>query len=250
MKTENIDISASDVSNYERIGEYMRGQMTSDKEKKFLKDLTSDALLLSQAVCSAHLAKAMKEVGEASDSNIKDALMTVNLSCANKIARKAVAASKENSSDYKKIKRISGFLSLAAIILVLFTVGSQYYDYHKTISIGEKYSNFKIQQQLEPVRGTAEYDQSDKELTILFDNANKGKDLGNTVKRLTVLWQLATIDTYNEYTESASEIGWHLAIAYLKEGKKDEAIAVIDKLTASDDLLIRYKARNIKKELK
>ena len=131
----------------------------------------------------------MKEVGEARDSDIKYALMTVNM----QIARNAVVASKENSSDYKKIKRISGFLSLAAIILVLFTVGSQYYDYHKTISIGEKYSNFKIQQQLEPVRGTTEYDQSDKELTILFDNANKGKDLGHTVKRLSVLWQLETV---------------------------------------------------------
>jgi hypothetical protein len=38
------------------------------------------------------------------------------------------------------------------------------------------------------------------------------------------------METYNDYTDYSSEIGWNLAIAYLKDNNKKDAKIVLEKL--------------------
>jgi thioredoxin-like negative regulator of GroEL len=40
------------------------------------------------------------------------------------------------------------------------------------------------------------------------------------------------METYNDYTDYSSEIGWNLAIAYLKDNNKKDASVVLEKLVA------------------
>ena len=51
-----------------------------------------------------------------------------------------------------------------------------------------------------------------------------------TLKRLTVLWEVSTMDTYNDYTNYAPEIGWALATGYLKDNNRDDARMVLEKM--------------------
>ena len=69
-----------------------------------------------------------------------------------------------------------------------------------------------------------------KELETLINNVYNNNDLDATLKRLTVLWEVSTMDTYNDYTNHAPEIGWALATGYLKNNNRDDARVVLEKM--------------------
>ena len=101
------------------------------------------------------------------------------------------------------------------------------------------------------VRG-ADTGSVEKELNILFAKVKSGDDSDNTIKRLSLLWELSTMDTYNDYTDYAPQIGWNLAIAYLKDNDKGNAIAVLTKLEgiAEDGTAIKNKCIELNNKLK
>ena len=43
------------------------------------------------------------------------------------------------------------------------------------------------------------------------------------------------METYNDYTDYSAEIGWNLAIAYLKDNNKQEAKKVLEKLITTSE---------------
>ena len=61
----------------------------------------------------------------------------------------------------------------------------------------------------------------------MFENIIDNKNLDQAITRLSVLWQTAKQDTYNDYTDYAPYIGWYLAIAYLEDYDKDKAKDVL-----------------------
>jgi hypothetical protein len=69
-----------------------------------------------------------------------------------------------------------------------------------------------------------------KELETLINNVYNNKDLGSTLKRLAILWEVSTLDTYNDYTNHAPEIGWALATGYLKDNNRDDARVILEKM--------------------
>lgn len=91
-----------------------------------------------------------------------------------------------------------------------------------------------------------------KDLQALYANVQEGKDLDKTTRRLSVLWELSVMKTYNDYTNEAPYIGWNLAIAYLKDNNKEEAKTVLTKLlqTTESGSAVNGKAKELLKKLK
>lgn len=194
-------------NNEERINRYLQGEMTQEEETLFEEDLAKDETLRRQAEAMARIVKGMEIVG------------------------------KEHDKEYiQKMKEVSRkrmtpvwWMSIAAGIVILLTVGYHFYDRSQTIGLGQQYAYVFPTETI--IRGEEE-EEVTKTLTALFDNAASGEDLDNTIERLTELWALSKSDTYNDYTTYEPYIGWNLAIAYLRNNDKKEAKEVLKEMQA------------------
>lgn len=286
MKENKDTIKDKDLHDDERISSYIRGEMTESEEVEFMKDIQSDDDLRSKAVDTAYLTKALKEVGKEKDANVKEALMSVSKDVVESIAAKAtnstdkakghpehipqmevaydvdfpepsIQAEKEWRAQKVKEwrrkvirRRLIKVLSLAACICILCVVGLQYHDFRLTTGLGEQYATTFVAQQKESIRGIES--PTSKELARLYANVLRGTDLNATIKRLTVLWEVSTLDSYNDYTEDAPLIGWNLAIAHLKDNDKEAAKSTLEKLISKteDGNVVNDKAKELLGKLK
>ena len=240
MKNDR-DISRVDLLDEERINSFLRGEMSSEDETLFMDELKSNEELRNKAVATARMAKAMKTVGEENDSLVKEALLTSDEHDIEMIVHNVTR---------KRSKVLTlRILSVAASILILVISGWHYYDYRVTTGLGNEYEMMFESSSF--VRG-ADTGSVEKELNILFAKVKSGDDSDNTIKRLSLLWELSTMETYNDYTDYAPQIGWNLAIAYLKNNDKANAIEVLTKLKsiAEDGTVIKNKCIELNNKLK
>ena len=171
----------------------------------FEADLQKDNALKQQAESMARIVKGMEVVGKEHDKQLLE---------------------KMKASSGKKTSSLR-WISIAASIALVFTVGYFVYDYSATTRLGKEYAYaFPVS---EVVRGEEDEDVVNT-LTLLFDNVANGKDLDNTIKQLEELWALAQSDTYNGYTTYEPYIGWNLAVAYLRDNDKKEARDILEEL--------------------
>lgn len=189
----------------EQIDRYLTGKMIPDEELAFETSLKSNPSLKEQVRMTARMTMAMDCVGNTRDKQLVDMM-------------KAASA--------KRRKPIV-WLSAAAGLALLLTVGYNIYDYSATTSLGREYANTFQMSKL--IRGEENEDVANT-ITELFDNVSNGKDLKNTVTQLESLWQMAQSDTYNEYTTYAPYIGWNLAVAQLQRGHKKDARRILEKM--------------------
>ena len=254
MSDEYKIVTDKELQDDERISAYLRGRMTDEEEMAFMEELKNDDELRSQAISTAHLAKAMKEIGEENDEKVREALTSISEMAAKYFASRAwffhkhevdyyaltledlraearaelKAESSASARVRAKRKRIFKLISIAACIVVLFGVGFKYYIYRTVTKLGDEYCTVFVSEQT-PSRGVEDTDVA-KELRTLYANVQEGKDLDKTVKRLSVLWEVSKMKTYNDYTNETAYIGWNLAIAYLKDNDKEEAKEVLETL--------------------
>ena len=237
----NQDKVSIDIIEEERINRFLRGEMSSEEETTFMDELKSNDVLRNKAVVAARMAKAMKTVGEEEDSLVKEALLTSDDHDIELIVKNVIR---------KRSKLLTlRIISVAASILILVISGWHYYDYRVTTGMGNEY-----EMMFEPssfVRGV-DTGSVEKELNSLFAKVKSGDDSDNTIKRLSLLWVISTMETYNDYTDYAPQIGWNLAIAYLKDNDKDNAMAVLTKLEgiAEDGTAIKNKCIELINKLK
>lgn len=237
----NQDKVSIDIIEEERINSFLRGEMSSEEETMFMDELKSNDVLRNKAVVAARMAKAIKTVGEEKDSLVKEALLTSNDHDIEMIVKNVTR---------KRSKLLTlRIISVAASIHILVISGWHYYDYRVTTGLGNEY-----EMMFEPssfVRGV-DTGSVEKELNSLFAKVKSGDESDNTIKRLSLLWELSTMETYNDYTDYAPQIGWNLAIAYLKDNDKDNAITVLTKLEgmAEDGTAIKNKCIELIKKLK
>ena len=245
MSDNNI-VTDKELQNDERISAYLRGEMTADEEAAFKKELETDEELRSQANAVAHLAKAMRQVGEKQDEDIKEALLSSDEESVRKIAAEVTHKAKVIPLRRRLVKVVS----LAACVLLLVGVGFQYYNFRAVTGLGDTYGSAFVSEQ--PLSRGAENETVAKELTSLYANVQNGKDLDATIKRLSVLWELSTMDTFNDYTNDAPYIGWNLAVANLKNDDKDAAKEVLTKLISKteDGSSVNVKAKELLEKLK
>ena len=194
-------------NNEERINRYLQGEMTQEEEGLFEEDLAKDGTLRRQAEAMARIVKGMETVGKEHD-------------------KEYIQKMKEASR-----KRLTPvwWMSIAAGLVILLTVGYHFYDRSQTIGLGQQYAYVFSTETESLIRGEEDEDVANK-LNVLFDNAANGKDLDNTISQLEELWALAQSDTYNDYTTYEPYIGWNLAIAYLRNNDKKEARKVLEEL--------------------
>ena len=194
-------------NNEERIERYLHGEMTPEEEAIFEGDLANDDTLRRQAEAMARAVKGMETVG-----GNQDKLMI----------------EKMKATNGKKLAPV-WWMSIAASLVIIFTVGYHFYDRSQTIALGQQYAYVFSTETESLIRGEEDEDVANK-LNVLFDNAANGKDLKNTISQLEELWALAQSDTYNGYTTYEPFIGWNLAIAYLRYNDKKEASTVLEQM--------------------
>lgn len=199
-------------NNEERIERYLHGEMTPEEEAIFEEDLSNDDTLRRQAEAMARAVKGMEAVGGEQDKLMIDKMKTVN---------------------GKKLAPV-WWMSIAASLIIIFTVGYHFYDRSQTIALGQQYAYVFSTETESLIRGEEDEDVANK-LNMLFDNAANGKDLDNTIKQLEELWALAQSDTYNDYITYEPYIGWNLAIAYLRNNDKKNARIVLLALRNEND---------------
>lgn len=244
--SDNNMVTDKELQNDERISAYLRGEMTADEEAAFKKELETDEELRSQANAVAHLAKAMRQVGEKQDEDIKEALLSSDEESVRKIAAEVTHKAKVIPLRRRLVK----IVSLAACVLLLVGVGFQYYNFRTITGLGDEFGSVFVSEQ--SISRGAENETVAKELTSLYANVQNGKDLDATIKRLSVLWELSTMDTFNDYTNDAPYIGWNLAVANLKNDDKDAAKEVLTKLISKteDGSSVNVKAKELLEKLK
>lgn len=237
----NQDKLSIDIIEEERINRFLRGEMSSEEETKFMDELKSNDVLRNKAVVAARMAKAMKTVGEEEDSLVKEALLTSDDHDIEMIVKNVTR---------KRSKLLTlRIISVAASILILVISGWHYYDYRVITGLGNEYEMEFESSSFVRGAGTGSVE---KELNSLFTKVKSGDESDNTIKRLSLLWELSTMDTYNDYSDYAPQIGWNLAIAYLKDNDKDNAMAVLTKLEgiAEDGTAIKNKCIELINKLK
>ena len=237
----NQDKLSIDIIEEERINRFLRGEMSSEEETTFMDELKSNDVLRNKAVVAARMAKAMKTVGEEEDSLVKEALLTSDDHDIEMIVKNVTR---------KRSKLLTlRIISVAASILILVISGWHYYDYRVTTGLGNEYEMEFESSSFVRGAGTGSVE---KELNSLFAKIKSRDDSDNSIKRLSLLWELSTMDTYNDYSDYAPQIGWNLAIAYLKDNDKDNAMAVLTKLEgiAEDGTAIKNKCIELINKLK
>lgn len=228
----------------ERIAQYLQGRMSAEQERAFFEDMGHDCELRATATTMARLARAMDTVGVERDRRVREALLAVtdkeaaalalmaasdgcdNINLRKEEAKPPLApAPKTNSGNVKKL--LVATLSVAASAVVLVVAGTRYADYRATTELGNKYA--RAFSNAEFVRGSEDAEAA-KECCHLFDNVRSGVNLDKTTARLALLWELSTQEIFNDYTNYGPEIGWNLALAYLKDNNKEKARAVLQQL--------------------
>lgn len=243
MENEFNNIDERLLLEDERIAKYLKGKMTADEEQLFLQELGTNAELKEKAVAMARLVKAMKEVGRDSDEDIVSEFLDVDSDTVKAVAKDAIVTKKKGK--IVAWQRAATWLSAAASVALLVWGGFTYNDFRRTTGLGEEYSTVFSSSQF--TRGGEDNAEVENKLAKLFDNVASKQDLDNTLHELSLCWQLATKETYNDYTDYAPEIGWNLAIGHLKNNDKKKAKEVLTKLIdiAPEGTVIGDKAREL-----
>jgi hypothetical protein len=218
------EINQVELQQEDRILSYLQGKMSQEEESAFIEELEKDPDFKNKAISIARLAKGLSQIGEERDNILKESMLSVDEDTIRNIAKQATEnmVKKALPTKFKYAK----LLSIAASILLIVYLGFSYNDYRKTVALGEQYA---ISYEASAIRGDEQPDVT-KELVTLINNVYNNNDLGATLKRLAVLWELSTLDTYNDYTNHAPEIGWALATGYLKDNNRDDAKVVLGKM--------------------
>lgn len=243
------NIDSNTLQEDDRIEAYLKGKMSADEEQLFLKDLEEKPELKEKAIVLARLVKGLKDVGAEQDKDTIGAFMASSEQNVESIAKKAIQ--QEGAAIVSKsisLRKTSTWLSIAASLIFVVWFGFEYIDYRKTTGLGDQYGNAFSTEMI--ARGEAKGDVSEateQKLQKLFSDVKENKNLDNAIHELSLCWELSTMETYNDYTNYSAEIGWNLAIAYLKDNNKKEAKKVLDKLiaTSEDGSAINAKAEEL-----
>lgn len=230
----------------ERIVRYLKGKMTAEEEQEFMQELDSNEELKSKAIATARLVKGMKEAGSARDEEIADEMLASESNEITSIAKQVVREKKTKIIPFRKA---ATWLSAAASVALLVWGGFSFNNYRKTTGLGEEYSTVFSSSQF--TRGDEENGQIENKFAKLVENVASKKDLDKTLHELTLCWELAIQETYNDYTDYAPEIGWNLAIGHLKNNDRKKAKEVLNKLVdvAPEGTAIGDKARELLKKV-
>lgn len=216
----NMNIEKFDI----RLELFLKNRMTEEEGKAFLRELQSNPELRERAQTMAAAIKNMKELKYEYGQRV-----------ASKIERLSEREFRNVAGLPPKTRIISlrSFIrmSIAACFVGVISFGAyRYYLYNETIALGNSYYS-EVPTEL-VVRGT---DNVSQQLSQLFTNVKNNKDLDNTILYLEEKFSLAISNEYNEYINYMNDIGWNLAIAYLKDGDREKAVKTLELLISHSE---------------
>ena len=230
-----VDINKIDnrlLEEDDRIASYLKGRMSGEETQAFLRELEEKPDLKERAIIMARLVKGLKEVGTAQDKETIGAILASDKQSVEKATKNAFQKATEAQPAATKVvsmRKPAAWLSIAASLIFIVWLGIGYNDYRNTIGLGDEYGKSSFTAEMVS-RGSATSSDVENKLERLFKNVQGNTDLAGTIHELSLCWELSTMESYNDYTDHSAEIGWNLAIAYLKDNDKKEALAVLTKM--------------------
>ena len=221
--TTTKDMNNRWMDEEERITAYLKGKMSATEEAQFIVELQNNPELKAQAIAMARLVKGMKEVGTKRDAEMKEAFLTSTKEDVKQVAKNVSA---EKKAKVVTLRQASTWMSIAASVIFIIWVGYGYNDYRTTMALADEYA-MAFESSIYS-RGEESSSEVEQKLSQLFDNVKNKKDLKNTLHELSLCWELSTMQVYNDYTDYSAEIGWNLAVGYLKDNDKKKAKVVLE----------------------
>lgn len=257
----------------DRITAYLKGQMTAEEEQKFLKELEDNPDFKEKAIVTARLVKGLKQVGYERDQVIRGAFLASSMRGVESIVYgtpqleyadyelpdketlaeqdryyKEMATKKELNMGL--IRRVSSWTAIAASLVGVVWLGVGYYNYQQTTGLGEQYGEAFPTSMI--VRGADASSEARKNLERLFTDIKDNENIDDAIHELSLCWEIAQMETYNDYTDYSAEIGWNLVMAYLKDNDRKNAKNVLERLVdiTEDGSVINKKAKELLGKLK
>ena len=207
-----------------RLELFLKNKMTEEEGKAFLSELQSDPELRVRAQTMAAAIKNMKELKYEYGQRVASKIECLSEREYRKIAKLPQKASIISLHSFVR-------MGIAACFVGVISFGVyRYYLYNETIALGNSYYS-EVPTEL-VVRGT---DNVSQQLSHLFTNVKNNKDLDNTILDLEDKFSLAISDEFNEYINYMNDIGWNLAIAYLKDGDREKAVKTLELLISHSE---------------
>lgn len=235
---------------------FIKGKMSPDEENRFKVKIKSDPVFKERAKVLAYLIKNIKTVGEERDKTI---IAGFSQFSSEKELREFISSMKQSEQNEERIrendvsskrqlrKSIIRWSSIAAILIIGFFLGNQYYESYRVTTLADKYCiEYDMSSNL---RGSKDVS-TENELVTLIGNIKNGKELKQSLSNLERIYGKAVSEEYNEYTDYSATIAWYLALAYLKDNRKEDAVIVLDKLIKDNpDSAISKMAEKLKNEI-
>ena len=207
-----------------RLELFLKNKMTEEEGKAFLSELQSDPELRVRAQTMAAAIKNMKELKYEYGQRVASKIECLSEREYRKIAKLPQKASIISLHSFVR-------MGIAACFVGVISFGAyRYYLYNETIALGNSYYSEVPTELL--VRGA---DNVSQQLSHLFTNVKNNKDLDNTILDLEDKFSLAISDEFNEYINYMNDIGWNLAIAYLKDGDREKAVKTLELLISHSE---------------
>ncbi|MGM9732056.1 MAG: hypothetical protein ACI3YS_08785 [Prevotella sp.] len=207
-----------------RLELFLKNKMTEEEGKAFLSELQSDPELRVRAQTMAAAIKNMKELKYEYSQRVASKIECLSEREYRKIAKLPKKASIISLRSFVR-------MGIAACFVGVISFGAyRYYLYNETIALGNSYYS-EVPTEL-VVRGT---DNVSQQLSHLFTNVKNNKDLDNTILDLEDKFSLAISNEFNEYINYMNDIGWNLAIAYLKDGDREKAVKTLELLISHSE---------------
>jgi len=225
----------------EQVSKFLKKQMSDEDEKTFKEKLLENPILMERAKTIALTIQQMDEVKKQQGTKVVNIIQDMQ---ENQLLELATAGQKEEVNADTKQKdgvhtthqketimvplwrKISSYVAAACIIGIIAFGGYRYHQYDATVSLGESYASVLSDEGL--FRGSTSDEM--QEVKALFDDVANGRNLDAVSAKLDSLYYTAIGEDFNEYTNQANIIGWNAAIAYLKDGKRKEAIKILQSI--------------------
>lgn len=192
----------------ERIERFLRGEMSTEEEARFREDLKSDTELRDHARAVTALLKGLQEKGTQHDQEIINEVTT--------------------QKPRNNIRRfVMWTLSAAAVVALYFG-----YSYHaenlRYEQVNEMLTPYYVHYDIDELSRGETDPATVAHLYALFNRIPKEKDMTNIITELEPIY--ASINDDFTYYPYANDIAWNLALAYVKDGKTNQAKDILHEL--------------------
>lgn len=221
------------MDNIDIIERYLKGQLTAEEEKTFREQLKTDKALRDQVLAETLMINNMKQQSQEKEKLILEE------------ARKEAATRRKR----RWIYRISS--AAAVLIIGFFAVKPVYFNYKSNQMISQNFAQWAPREEgasKGASRGEVQAGENVvAELSELFDNVGKGKDMKMTIYRLEKALQES--DTDYDYYQYSGDIVWYLALAYIQNNQFGKARTTLAAIIESGDPYYLERAEKLYKEI-